>query len=433
MTADLREFGFSPDGDHFAYVWTNPAARAAGSEKLIVDGKIAPYVGGAPQWTADSQHLFTTVRTGGTHPSVDILLDGKPYIRADFVRMFIPPVGNMNIAQVGKMSGVPTPSTVLMIGGKVVPGSEHPGAGGDNDLTFSADGKHYAAKYNLPNGHQYAFADGKRGQEYTRLDLFHGYREASQQQKIVRFTPDGSPIYVGFNGTAQFVNVNNQEWPQLHSLTEVAISPTGNHVLASGLHQLEVDGKSVSMPDADQIYSLQFSSDGAHMAMAVQSRAGITVFLDGTPQTAFGAVVQNDSVFSFSPDGKHLAYFCRSSNPAAGNDQGVCLDGKYVSVGTTTPQGLLFSNDSNHLFWYKRTPQSGFRAYIDGNPVYDGFIPVVSGFVKETWQTDRTSGLLFLSRDESGFKRVSVTPSAETSLATLVGGATGLAAAHSGN
>jgi hypothetical protein len=229
----------------------------------------------------------------------------------------------------------------------------------------------------------------------------------------------GNPVFVGFNGTGQFINVGNEEWPQLQYIGEVAISPTGNRVLASGLHQLELDGKSVTMPTADQIYSLKFSPDGAHMAMAVQSHAGITVFLDGTPQTAFGAVAQNDSVFTFSPDGKHLAYFCRSSNPAAGNDQGVCVDGKYISVGAASPLNLTFSNDSNHLFWNKRTPQGGFRAYADGNPVFDGFIPVVSGFVKETWQADGPSGLLFLSRDDAGFKRVGVTPAPGSSLATM--------------
>ena len=363
---------------------------------------------------------------------MDIFLDGKPYLRADFARMFIPPVGNMNIAQVTKSAGVPTPSSFIVIGGKVVPGSEHPGGGGNNDLAFSEDGKHYAVRYTNPNSHQYLFVDGKRTQEYTRFDLFHSYG-ANSRQKYIDFTPAGAPVFVGFNGNSQFVNVGNQEWPQLMYMTELAISPAGNHVVASGLHQLQVDGKAVSMPDADRIYSLKFSSDGAHMAMAVQSRAGITVFLDGTPQTAFGAVVQDDSVFIFSPDGKHLAYICRSSNPAAGNDLGVCVDGKYVSVGANSPLGLTFSNDSNHLFWNKRTPRAGFRAYVDGNPVYDGFVPAVSGFAKENWQADGPNGLLFLSRDNTGFKRISVIPSDQSNLAAMVGGANAIPAAHSGN
>ena len=410
MGADLRDFAFSPDGDHFAYVWTSPAARGPGTEKLIVDGKPSPITPGAPQWSADSRHLYTTIRVnGGRTPYVELQEDGKQVLRADDIRLYVPPVGNMAVALATKVSGLPAPHRFLVIDGKVVPGSEQIAPNSIGDVVISDDGKHYAAKGKLPNGHEFVFADGKRGQDYTRFDLFHAYGPGVQP-RYVGFTPAGNPVFVGFNGTAQFINVGGEEWPQLQYLTELAISPTGNRVVASALHQLQLDGKSVSMPTADQIYSLKFSPDGQHLAMAVQSRAGITIFLDGTPQTAFGAASQIVPVFSFSPDGKHLAYACHSSNPAAGNDQGICLDGKYTSVGATTPQDLIFSNDSNHLFWNKRTPQGGFRTFVDGKPVYDGFMPTTSGFTKETWQADGPSGLLLLSRDPAGMKRVSIIP-----------------------
>jgi len=61
---DYRDYGFSNDGNHFAYTWINPS-NPSGPQKLIVDGKPAAYFATNPQWGPDSAHLYTTQRIGG--------------------------------------------------------------------------------------------------------------------------------------------------------------------------------------------------------------------------------------------------------------------------------------------------------------------------------------------------------------------------------
>src|SRR5207253_5070468 len=70
----IEGVAFSPDGNHYAYLWTDVNAQRP--SMLIVDGKTAPYQAGAPQWTSDSKHLYTKRQMpgGGT----ELLFDGKP-------------------------------------------------------------------------------------------------------------------------------------------------------------------------------------------------------------------------------------------------------------------------------------------------------------------------------------------------------------------
>jgi hypothetical protein len=130
-----------------------------------------------------------------------------------------------------------------------------------------------------------------------------------------------------------------------------------------------------------------------------------------------------------SPDGKHVAYVCRSSNPAAGNDVGVCLDGKYTSLGQAggSLSNVTFSSDSNHLFWIRRTGVN-FRMYADGKPVFDGGVPSAGGFQNEAWQTDGKSGMIILVQDGANFKRVAITPASSSNLASMLGAGPAMAA-----
>jgi hypothetical protein len=419
---DLRTYAFSPDGDHVAYVWTGCGRDL--TQKLIIDGKPAPYLAGNPQWSADSQHLYTTA----TRPpqTVEALLDGKPILRANGIKLLIPPVGNMVVAVVTKSAGSGY-TTSVVIGGKVVPGSEAtspavncPGG----TFAFSADGKHYAIECTTVNNRAYLFADGKKGLDYNRIDPFFPY---SHKPANFGFTESGSPVYVGFNAGVQFLVVGTQESSGMNQMGEVGISPVGNHVMASALHSLYVDGKVIAMPQANRIFGFTFSPDGAHVAYGVQSHDGITVYLDGTPQTVFTGfeVTQTDgrnqfqSLARFSPDSKHLAYFCRLADPAAGNNQGVCPDGKYLPIAFPGTLGnLAFSQDSNHLFW---NVWSGarFRAYVDGKPVVQGVPTSPGGFDSVAFQEDGSNGLLILSQDEEGLKRIRATPAPDSSLASM--------------
>jgi WD40 repeat protein len=282
---DLRSFAFSPDGDHVAYVWSGCGRDT--TQKLLIDGKPAPYLAGNPQWSADSQHLYTTA----TRPqqTFELLADGKPMIRANSVRLFIPPVGNMVVAVATKTTGTGSTSS-LVIGGKVVPGSEATAPGISCNIStfaFSADGKHYAIACSTANGRAYVFADGKKSLDYGRLDPFYSYGTRGATRTVGFTAGSGSPVFVGNSGGAQFVVVGSQESNQMNQMGEVAISPAGNHVLAAGLKSMAVDGKVLAMPQSDRTFSLVFSPDGAHYAYGVQSRTGIIVYLDGTPQSTF--------------------------------------------------------------------------------------------------------------------------------------------------
>src|SRR5262249_8236821 len=90
----------SPDGNHYAYVALDPNDEQKWA--LVIDGKVAPYRGGNPQWSADSQHLYTTLLSvvPGHGQMAEAMLDGKPFIRADQIHLHIAPAGNMVVAEV---------------------------------------------------------------------------------------------------------------------------------------------------------------------------------------------------------------------------------------------------------------------------------------------------------------------------------------------
>ena len=350
-------------------------------------------------------------------------MDGKPVMRADDITLYLPATGNLGIARITKSAGIPNPYQFLVIGGKEVPGS-NPGRSGVGDIHFSPDGKHYASIFADNNGHQSVFADGKRGQTYSRVDPFTVLTQGeSGPQTPIAFTGDGSKVvYVGDNAAGgQFLVIGDQESNAIRNLAFVSIAPVGNHVLAAGASQMVLDGKMLpSVPG--QIYEPIMGADGTHYAFATRAAGAINVYLDGVQQTAFGAIEANQAIYTLSPDGHHIAYFCSSSNPAAGNDVGVCLDGKYTSMGPAggSLANLTFSADSNHLFWIRHVGR-GFRMYADGKPVLDGGLPSAGGFQKEAWQTDGNGGMLVLMQDGASFERVAITPSSGSSLATMLG------------
>jgi hypothetical protein len=430
--ADYRDYGFSPDGNHFAYLWTNPG-DATPQPRLIVDGKPVSYFGTKPQWSPDSEHLYVTQGIARPKPEVDILMDGKPVFRADDVTLYLPTTGNLGIARITKSAGIPNPYQFLVIGGKEVPGS-NPGRSGIGDIHFSADGKHYASIFVDNNGHQSVFFDGKRGQTYSRVDSFVMPTQiGTGPQASLAFTGDGSKVvYVGDNAAGgQFLVTGDQESNSITSLSLISIAPVGSHVLAAGSNQVALDGKLLTLAIPGQIYEPQMGSDGTHYGFAVRARGAIFVYFDGVPQTAYGAIESNQAIFTLSPDGHHIAYFCMSSNPSAGNDAGVCLDGKYTSMGPAggSLANLTFSADSNHLFWIRHVGR-GFRMYADGKPVLDGGLPSAGGFQKEAWQTDGEGGMLVLIQDGASFKRVSITPSPSSSLAMMLGDGPTMASAQ---
>ncbi len=432
---------FSPDGNHFAAIFADPtnAERSA----LFIDGKPAGYAGGYPQWSADSQHLYTqrTIPVPGGHPGAaqELMLDGKPIMRADSLRLYIPPVGNMTVAVVQKLAANPGTS-LLVVGGRPVPGSEVVG-GQISEVAFSPDGKHYAAHYINANRRHYIFSDGKKGLEYPGMN---GLPSNGKNLGFAVYTADSSTLvycsYDTSNG-ARYLVVNGQESDNLFSLNDTVLAPSGNRVVTDGSGLITVNGKTLNLPGinprAVQAFGLSFSPDAAHFAFGIHQSSGPVLFVDGAAQTAYspllGGPLDNISTrpYVWSPDSKHIAYFCRPNNPAAGNDTYLCLDDKGVRVGSPGYYAnLTFTGDGNHLLWTKNGYQGAVRIFADGKPVLEGFPTSTAGFAKETWQIGPDGNLLLLIQGETALQRIAITPAPDTNLSTLFGGTSALASIH---
>jgi hypothetical protein len=415
-----------------------PGPHRESITRLLIDGKTVPYPGGSMQWSADSKHLFTTgsfssPQGGGQ----DLFLDGKPLMRASRITLYIPPVGDMTVALVYvSNNGNPRPLTeswFLVVGGKKVLSSEVMKRGGNgaqiNKVYISPDGKHYAAVCTSQTGKSYVFADGKKGLEYQRLNgLGSDTRElmAENRQQIydfIGFTPASSKvIYLGFNDPSQYLVVGEEEEGKgPFSVSGTVASPVGDHVAVYGQGAPMLDGKYLNLsgtsPELAQTTRFRFSPDGSHYVF----QQGYHMFIDGIPQTT-NVWTGGTQAGLWSPDAKHLAYFCRSTNAAVPPSQrGLCLDGKYINLGEGGDhRNLTFTPDSTHMFFVQGMPQNGFRLFIDGQPVLDGF-PAGNGvFSKETFQVQVDGTLLLVAQDNAGLKRYSITAPPNTSVATVL-------------
>ncbi|HYA23400.1 MAG TPA: hypothetical protein VEF05_04515 [Terriglobales bacterium] len=431
---DPRNYTFSRDGDHYAYIWNDPNSRTPHS-LLIVDGQPSSFPGGYPQWSADSKHLFTkrAVPAGGPRGGYvdEVFLDGKPWLRADSVTLNIPPVGDMVVALIRRSAQPQT--QFLVVGGKEVPGSELPG-NKISQITFSPDGRHFGAVFNNANGQQSAFIDGKKGQDYTRLE---GNNLTGNNSPLI-FTADSAhAVYLAYGAqvNGQFMVFDGQEMGPVMGTTWGVLSPVGGHLLTAGYGQVTLDGKILKLPNdprTTQAYNLSFSPDGSHYAFVMRDRGGLYLYLDGAQQNAYvpvlpGPLNKGNASYVWSPDGKHIAYFCHVNNPGANDDMYLCVDGKGAHLGRMGDYGnLTFTSDSNHLLWTKKGPQSSFRAFADGQPVLEGFMPGV-GFADETWQPTKDGALTVLIEDQTTMKRVTITPTPSSNFATLFGGMTTMA------
>ncbi|MFB3922165.1 MAG: hypothetical protein ACE145_10615 [Terriglobia bacterium] len=412
---------FSPDGDHYAYIWNDPAKQKPWL--LIIDGKPAPYRAGSPQWSADSKHLYTqmTVNLGlGKGTATDLLLDGKPIMRAGTIRLFIPPVGDMTVAAVVVGQFATQAVQFLVVGGRKVPGSEIIGTanGHYNDPVFSPDGKHYASKVSGTPGKEYVFVDGKKELDYFRVDK-------------VSFTADSTKVV--YQAWAQanksFVVVGDQESQAFEGLVEPVTAPSGGRVggVMSGLQsQLFVDGKTTRLK-AVVAEALGFSPDGTRCAYIMgETLMRRLLVVDGVPQSSsyIGNPFMSEPRYVWSPDSKHIAHFHEG-----GGMKGVFLDGKVLEIPAATGQGiytmLAFTPDSKHLVWARNDTMQGapgFRVFVDGKPVYEGLYAIQGFFsnVHGSWEIAQDGTLSFVTQDDNNLKRVSIAPSPETSLDTML-------------
>lgn len=122
VSRDNIQAVWSADGEHYAYLQSIPSNSGPVRQALIVDGQPAPYLAGAPQFTADD-HLFTQ-RPGPGNNGVDVLADGHPFLRAGAVQLYPAPKGPGVIGAVWSNGPGGGRVASLTVGNRQVPGSQ---------------------------------------------------------------------------------------------------------------------------------------------------------------------------------------------------------------------------------------------------------------------------------------------------------------------
>lgn len=419
LAAKIDDVTFSPDGNHYAYIWNDPDRRRPWM--LIVDGKPMPYQAGAPQWTNDSKHLYTQ-RTGSGF--TELLYDGKPVARAFHFEVHIAPVGDMVVMAVtGGTNGHPV--SFLVVNGKKVPGSDTVERGMIQQVVFSPDGKHYAAHCADLNVNHYLIADGKRQQEYKAIDK-------------ITYTADSSTlVYMAQVNGKTFIVANDKEYTGEGAPLQPVFSPVGNRFGGvfsyAGRISLLMDGKMTPM-NARGVSDLSFTPDGQHYGyVLIDTGMGVHLAFDGTviPQSNFnkGDIMdpENGTALSyiFSADSKHVAHF-------AGNEtqmqRGIFLDGKFIPASQAGVNSkLVFSPDSKHVLWIHTLGDRPHRIFVDGKPLAE-YYSAGNRVSTPHWLEFGPDGTLsYLAQDDNSLKRITITLSDQTSLATMLGGGTAVA------
>jgi hypothetical protein len=421
----------SPDGAHLAYV-ANLDERGE-KRTVVVDGHEAGYLGERLQYTADSNHLICVSRTP---KGQSVLIDGKPLFSGrQILSVYVPPVGNrlaFGLTHFNK-EGTAAEGSILLVDGKPVEASLTPEPA-IHEFVFSPDGKHYAAVCGTAL-HRFVVIDGKKGQEYSDID-----QTAPGLTQGLSFTPDSKRVvYTARSGQGQFVVINEEESDALqHAWFQ--FNADGSHLAYGGMVPpamqklvLSLDGKVQPIPSGF-VQTFTFSPDGSHYAFAWQQGGNKGIFLDGKNTELYGE-------FVFSPDSQHLAV---TGFRASDNKAGLFVDGQLVFESYDKPvlqRG--FTPDSRHLIWMTHEPAVGPKAapgvneyvvYVDGIPAArcDSVMDSTSNLrslyglltaslkMPPAWNIGPAGVLTFLGPVDDSVKRFNVTPSAETSVETMI-------------
>jgi hypothetical protein len=405
----------SADGERYAYTLSNPANP--NQKVLMVDGKPAPTLGFTPVFTGDGLHLYTQrITVPRVGPQVtELLLDGRPIIRAFKTEVFTAPVGSLAVIKVDRNEPRGTIS-FLHVNGVKVPGSETQYMG---PIRFSADGKHWAVKLGMPGAPNYLIVDGVKQREYESIDS-------------VRWTDTGKPVYVVGAGGKSFVITGDQESENgyIGGLFPIALGKGGRVGYVASLNQqaaVVVDGKVTPPPGRIDLTDFSFSPDGLRFAYAAVPPGGTagTVMVDHKQQDAsasqaFGQIRNGDPVqFVWSPDSKYTMHY---GMPRPG-EFGLFLGDKYVAHGNTPRIELpVFTPDAKHLFWIAMAPSNqDMQVFLDGKVVYEfdvqGREPLRD---KGNWEMGADGTLTFIVQTVEGFKRIRVTPGPDNGIEAML-------------
>jgi hypothetical protein len=416
----------SRDGARYAYV----AQISRDKRTVIVDGKDAGFVGDNLAFTADGHHLLALVRQGNV---VWLAADGKPKMKTDGIsQLVMAPEGNGFAAVLTRLQPA---GEFLVVNAKKIEGSDCQSL---SKVVFSADGKHFAALCTKSPSVKFVVVDGKKGQEYFDIPTVPG-------TPGIAFSPDASKLgYVAQAANKHYVVINDEESDGFDMTPGFAFSADGKHVAYGGYvsrppsNPITVDGKADPLPGA-RISSFAFSPDGSRHADT--GNGGVCVDGKDTGITGY---------FVFSPDSKHVAIAGRRG---ADNKAGLFVDGKlvYEVRSNFMVRYLAFTPDNQHLFWVAYEPpkdpttsQGDFVSYLDGKPVahYDNDPITIQRLDQQTiqprvetgpdgvarmehvqgatWQVGADGVLTVVGPVGGVVKRYRVTPTADTSLATLL-------------
>ena len=394
--------------------------------------KVAPYRGGPVQWSADSQHLYTTIAHPGANGYTEAMLDGKPFIRADHLVLHVAPAGSMTVALVDAAIHTPSPVQFLVVDGRKIPGTEivHQRGAQIDQVTFSPDGKHYAARFSTTQGRQYVFVDGKRAQEYQSVDH-------------IVFTADSSRVtYTSFTNGKPYAIIGDQESdaclaepspPVAETHGAMMTAASGGRAgaicgLTGGAPTVYLDGKTMPLPNGAQGASdLRFSPDGQHYAYRASFQGGAQrLVIDGAVQMSsnLGTPSMPRYHYVFSPDSQHIAVDSSPPTDTGVFASGIFVDGKYIPV-VANPgmKRLEFTADSKHIIWAQGVPsRDALLIFIDGKAVAQGETAISANSTEKWWDMAPDGTLSVLVQDDHNLKRITITPSAETSVAALAGG-----------
>jgi hypothetical protein len=414
---------FSPDDKRYAYT----AGTVVDYKKpiLIVDGKVASYVGHSPQFTADSKTLITV---GAENK---ILVDGRPgpYTGIQIEKITPAPVG-------GRFAVIMRKRTVNSegIGTLYLDGREVPGTDGAMDISFSPDGKRWALRCKNPEARSFfVIIDGKKGNEYQTV------------AEKFSWSPDSSKVVYQISSSGRnFVVVNTEEFPvgMVHTLSRdpIVFPKVGSRYAFSSSdgsnrqHLTIVDGKNILpaglAPNGD---SFDFSDDGSHYAFAVSpvgrsDSAGLVIDGKHTNELFTGSfggtgwiTRTRNLLFLWSPNGKYFARVARRPDNTAA---GLYLNDKLAYPTTLQVSQPTFTPDGEHLYWMAAEkspdrPQNYYVVYVDGHPIMkrdsDGFL----GY-KEAWSVDAKGVLTFIAADGNQVKRYRVTPAADSNIEKMI-------------
>jgi hypothetical protein len=367
---------------------------------LFVDGKNSGILGEDPQFSPDSKNIVTIVRspTGSA-----LMINGQPGSRAKNILRAHMSTGGLNLLVLGAGGEAGTTMTqYLGTAGKKIEGSDCQII---ESLTFSPDGKHYAAL--CSNGsRKFMLIDGKKHQDYDGIDG-------------ITFSPDSArAIYVGRSGGKYFTVVNGEEMEGYPTLGAGG-KRLGLAVTAFRDSQVTIDGKTAAYKN---FRHLGFSPDASRYAFAAGDAGFPTLHLDGIEQKDVVVLGPNDEKgppFAFSPDGNHIAHF-GFINPR--NDKrGLMVNGKLVDVITALYQVPVFIPDSKHVFYF-RPIFGASELSVDGkSAVKISGIPLPPpGSTQPLWEMSAEGVYTFIAVVDNMLKRFRVTPGADTSITKMI-------------